>query len=341
VNADSQSAIENGHSTKSRPFAAAKYPLLNTLLGEAGIKLVDVGGRGSAFPGLVPLAAFSEYYVSEPDREEAHRLEQQLPLRARWRAVTVMSEAIASRRGEANLYVTEEPGMSSLLEPDVHVTQRLCLGGKFRVVSVIKVPTIPLDEAASHYGFGDACFLKLDTQGTELDILQSGSRLVQESVLGVYVECSFQPFYKGQALFSDVDAYLRQNGFVLFSLSRTNLRRAGYRSGLYSRRVTVWAHCLYLREPETLLTTHRDALPRHGARLLGLALALQQYDLAIELTTMSRRVGVFAKEDIDQLAGEVRRYGRDGTRHIVRKAQAEGLVDVVMAPGFRDKNRLE
>jgi FkbM family methyltransferase len=326
---------------ESQPFGAAKFPILNALLDEAGIKLVDIGGRGSAMPAVLCLASFAGYYVSEPDREEAERLRQHLALRAPWRTLTVFPDAIASRRGEATLYVTAEPGMSSLLEPDVHITRRFYLGNKFNVEATVTVPTVPLDEAAAQYGFSDACFLKLDTQGTELEILRSGARLIRESVLGVHVECAFHPFYKGQALFGDVDAYLRQCGFVLVSLSRTNLRRASYRPTIYSRRVTAWAHCLYLREPETLPATHQACLRHHASRLLGLMLAFEQYDLALELATLFSRVSIVDKHDATRLADEMRRKCRDSTRHIARRAQAEGLEQAPLTPSFRDKNRLE
>jgi len=327
---------------ESQPFGAAKFPLLHALLDEAGIKLVDIGGRGSALPSLLCLAPFSGYYVSEPDREEADRLRQHLPARAPWRTVTVFPEAIASQHGEATLYVTAEPGMSSLLEPDVRIARRFCLGNKFRVEATINVPTVPLDDAATQYGFGDACFLKLDTQGTELDILKSGSRIVRESVLGVHVECLFHPFYKGQALFGDVDAYLRARGFVLVSLSRTNLRRASYRANIYSRRVTAWAHCLYVREPETLATSEPACLRHQASRLLGLMLAFEQYDLALELATLFSRISIVDEHDAARLADEMRRKCRDSTRHIARRAQAEGLDgEALLAASFRDQNRLE
>jgi len=325
----------------SQPFAADRFPFLNALLDEAGIKLVDIGGRGSALRSLLCLAPFSGYYVSEPDREEAERLRQNLALSAPWRTLTVFTEAIASRRGEATLYVTAEPGMSSLLEPDERITRRFYLGDKFTVEATIKVPTVPLDDAAARYGFGDACFLKLDTQGTELEILQSGPRLVRESVLGVHVECLFHPFYKGQALFGDVDAYLRERGFVLVSLSRTNLRRASYRETIYSRRVTAWAHCLYVREPETLTTTRGACLRHHASRLLGLLLAFEQYDLAGELAALFSHAAIVDKQDAARLADEMRRKCRESTRHITRRAQADGLGQAVLAPSFRDRNRLE
>jgi hypothetical protein len=154
----------------------------------------------------------------------------------------------------------------------------------------------------------------------------------------VYCECSFRPFYKGQALFADVDQYLQENGFALFTLERTNVRRAGYRPDVYSKRVTVWAHCLYLREPDTL----RDApMPGTVTRLLALALAFQHYDLAHEVVAMARDVSLAAESELNGLADDVDRIVRAGTALMMRRAGKRGLADVVMGPAFRDRRRLE
>ena len=322
-------------------FAVLDLPVLTSLLQDAGVKIVDVGGRGSAFHPLLTLAPFAHYFVSEPDVEEAERLRKQLPDEAEWRDVTVITEAIASRRGVANLHVTIQPGMSSLLEPDVEVTRRFHLAQKFRVVSIVEVPTLPLDEAAAQYGFADAAFLKLDTQGTELDILESGPRLLGESLLGVHTESCFHAFYKGQAVFAEIDSHLRHRGMVLFSLSRTTLRRSGFRKSLYSKRIIAWAHCLYFREPETLLAASGDALRRQLSRLLAMALAFQHFDLAFEIVGLAHRVQLVPDIDLTRLREEVERAAGLSTRYMLHKAEGVRFADSIMARSFRDKNHLE
>ena len=336
------SQSETRHPVRSlAAFAVQDVPVLAALLAAAGLKFVDVGGRGSAFGALLPLAPFADYYVSEPDAAEAERLQRQLPLDAPWRSVTVLSAAVGSRQGEARLHLTLKPGMSSLLEPDPEVTRRFFTEGVFRVVDAVTVPVVPLDTAASRYGFTDAAFLKLDTQGTELEILRSGSRLVRESLLAVHTESLFQPFYKGQSLFADVDGYLRDNGFALFSLNRTTLRRSGYRPSLYSKRVVTWAHCLYMREPETLLAAGPETLRRDLPRLLALALAFEHYDLSLEIVAIAGRVGLLPQSDLTQLAKDVERVATVGSERMLRKARRQGLEDTVMAPNFSDRKQLQ
>lgn len=313
---------------------------LAELLLDADVRLVDIGGRGAAFGPVLPLAPVAHYYTCEPDLEEAERLKEALPGKRTWRSLTVLTEAIAERAGDAALHITSQPGMSSLLEPDPVTTGRLYLHSKFEVIRSVTVPTMRLDDAAERYGFGDACFLKLDTQGTELDILRSGERIVGQA-LGVHCECNFQPYYRGQAVFADVDGHLRERGFTLFGLSRTTLRRNGYRPERYSKRMATWSHCLYLREPDTLRTADAETARRRLVRLLGLALVFLHHDLAFEIVHILAADRLISESDAPRLAADVDEVSRKLTRHVTRKAREHDIVDGVLAPSYRDAKQLE
>jgi FkbM family methyltransferase len=319
-------------------FTIEAAPALMAYLERAGITLVDVGGRGGAVGSVTSIAAVAHYVTCEPEEEEAKRLAQSLPDEFPWKRVTVVPEGIGTRTGTATLYITRAEGMSSLLEPNPEVTRYFYLAGKFAVSRTATIPIVPLDHAAAKYGFTDACFLKIDTQGTELDILQSGDRLVRESLMGVYVEVSFRPIYKDQPLYGDVDAHLRARGFDLFMMNRTNIRRAGYRAQYYSKRMTTWAHCLYLREPRTI--PHGDratALPR----LLALAMCFRQYDLAFEVVTAIRDEGLLPAAECTSVAAEVERVIAMDSASLAKKAQRRNLDENVFAPALRDRRSFE
>ena len=102
------------------------------------------------------------------------------------------------------------------------------------------------------HGIEAADFLKLDTQGSELDILHGADRILRTHVLGVQVEVEFAPMYIGQPLFADVDTFLRGFGFVLFDLSRYRVRRPTVAKEVPTRGQLLWGHALYLRAPDTL-----------------------------------------------------------------------------------------
>lgn len=297
---------------EAAPVAGAR---LTTALAGAELKLVDVGARGEPRPELMLLAPFAHLFAFEPDADEAARLATELSEGGGWRGVTVIPAAVAREEGSATLYETSAPGMSSLLEPDPAVYGRYDRTEAFEVMRAAAVPTIPLDLAAQRHGFQDACFVKLDTQGTELEILMSGEALLQH-VAGIYTEALFQPFYKGQSLFADIDAYLRARGFVLMELRQTSLRGNGFPPDRYSERQVTWAHCLYLRDPSTI----RD----EGMRLreIAVALAYHQNDLAFTLAGDDPDLGEMVREHVQ--AETRRRLHGLSARKQKRLLQAKG-----------------
>lgn len=323
-----------------QPSSAETYPVLSELLTGADLKLVDIGGRGEAFAGAATLARFAHYYVSEPDTAEAARLAEALSKETPWRGLTVFVEAIALQGGAATLRLTREPGMSSLLEPDARVAGRYWIAHKFELVGQATVPAIGLDEAAGRYGFTGAAFLKLDTQGSELDILRSGPNLVRGSLVGVQTEVSFQPFYRGQPLFADVDSHLRANGFTLITMNRTLLRRAGFDESLYSRRTITWAHCLYLREPDELQTAGERG-PADLVRLLALAIAFHHFDLALDIVGRLAGTGL-SDASTTRLGDEVRQLAVEVTGKISRVlAKDDNKSDRLTARVLKDRRRYE
>jgi hypothetical protein len=83
----------------------------------------------------------------------------------------------------------------------------------------ITVATRTLDELVSESTLdGPIDLLKIDTQGTEVDVLK-GARQVLPRVRMVWTEISFRAIYEGSALFADVHALLLQHGFRLYSIA--------------------------------------------------------------------------------------------------------------------------
>ena len=58
--------------------------------------------------------------------------------------------------------------------------------------------------------------MKLDVQGGELEVLKGSDNLLKD-VKGICTEVSFVELYKKQALFGDVDTFLRKKGFKFIS----------------------------------------------------------------------------------------------------------------------------
>jgi hypothetical protein len=93
--------------------------------------------------------------------------------------------------------------------------------------------------------------IKLDTQGSELDILKGGVKALQENVSALVVEVSFQQFYSKQALFSDIDVFLRELDYVLIDIELVHKPRISNSVDWgIPRREIVWGDAIYVKDPD-------------------------------------------------------------------------------------------
>lgn len=113
---------------------------------------------------------------------------------------------------EQSLRICQSPGMTSLLEPNQSVLS--CFHGFDEWAKVLgreTIETVRLDDVEE---IGNLDFLKIDIQGAELEVFRHGvDRLA--NCLVIQSEVEFMPMYENQPLFTDVDLFLREQGFVL------------------------------------------------------------------------------------------------------------------------------
>jgi hypothetical protein len=121
----------------------------------------------------------------------------------------------SARRKDVTLYETAYPGCTSLYEPDPEVIDRfsqISTDYNFKVVKEHKVLTHRLDAL-----YLTADLIKLDVQGSELEVLRGGRATLSDAV-AVQVEVEFLPLYKGQPTAGAVFAFMEERGFFLHQL---------------------------------------------------------------------------------------------------------------------------
>lgn len=132
--------------------------------------------------------------------------------------VRIFPLALAGRPGRRTLHHTREPACSSLLRPRADLTSQYPALGCAALEYTSEIEVTTLDDWAAAHAIPVVDYLKLDTQGTELEILQGGLATLR-SVRALEVEVEFNPIYESQPLFAEVDAFLRGQGFVLWKLA--------------------------------------------------------------------------------------------------------------------------
>ncbi|MCX7662909.1 MAG: FkbM family methyltransferase [Tepidimonas fonticaldi] len=109
------------------------------------------------------------------------------------------------------LKICRASGMTSLLDPDFTVLELFeVLKPLAEVTRRVEIPTVALDDVRE-IDFLD--FLKIDIQGSELLVFQSGKSKLSRAV-AIQVEVSFVTLYKDQPPLGEIDLELRKQGFI-------------------------------------------------------------------------------------------------------------------------------
>ncbi len=112
---------------------------------------------------------------------------------------------------EQTLNICQASGMTSLLTPDKNMLQTFGIFAEFgKVKEKISIQTRTLDsiDEIEHLDY-----LKIDIQGGEMDVFKHGRQKLAHTV-AIQTEISFMPLYENQPTFAQIDAELRNQGFV-------------------------------------------------------------------------------------------------------------------------------
>jgi len=188
------------------------------LLGDAPVQILDVGARGGLQARWRPFADVLDAVGFEPDPEEFKRLSSATGTSGRRR---FLPYALGSAHQRLRFHVCESPGCSSLYPPNEKFAGRFsdAIRSMMALKNVAEFDVVPLDEVAAREMLRPDC-VKVDVQGAELDVLRGGASILQNVKL-IELEVEFNYQYTGQALFSEIDLFLRQHGHALLGLRRS------------------------------------------------------------------------------------------------------------------------
>lgn len=256
--------------------------------------VADVGARSGIQKHWLSLPYPVRILGFEPDAEECRALsERALSESADGRSsICYYPFALAEKSEKRTLYLYKDRRLSSFFLPDSDLMKafpvdKLLCSDAFAVEKEVTVDCVSLDELCDKEDIRDLDVIKLDTQGSELEILRGSSNILS-SMFAVEVEVEFTPIYKDQPLFGDVDTYLRQKGFTLFDLRRHWWMR-DTTPHVRSRGQIVFGDALYMRDllsSNEKTKTYQDYItqaPSKTAKTVMVAVALGYPDYALNL----------------------------------------------------------
>jgi len=134
--------------------------------------------------------------------------------------VSACTTGLSRDGGSQTLYVTNVDTGSSLLLPEIPASMkhRVSNLNYFFPVSERRIETLTLVQALAGFSATAPVFVKLDTQGSELSILQGAQPLFDAwRIVGIEMESTMlaQPLMKGSGKFWQACEYLELQGFEL------------------------------------------------------------------------------------------------------------------------------
>ena len=200
---------------------------MNTLLKNNQLVIVDIGASGGIDPRWGKTTEFYTGILFEPDPREFNALKKNSD-----NNLIVLNSALGDSKKNVEFHLCKKQMVSSIYPPNFNLLNKFPEAERFNVEKIIHLNTDTLDNQLMKEGINEVDFIKIDTQGYELSILKGGSACI-ENVIGLEVEVEFEPMYIGQPLFSEVDSYVKNKGFILFDLKRYFWKRKDNKANIY------------------------------------------------------------------------------------------------------------
>jgi len=302
---------------------------LGRVLAELPMTALDVGARGGFAADLAPIAWAIDAVGLEADPIECARLNTQAAARpGAWRSLRFIPAALAGSVGRRTLCLTRHRGTSSLLEGDEEFGKRFARPDYYAVEQTLEVDTTTLDELVIALRLDPPAFMKIDVEGIEKEVIE-GAPQTRDGLLGLRLEAAFARPRRGQPLFHEIDASLRDAGFIpmgfeeLHHWRRRSLVKHPKRArGLhpYSRGQMIHADILYLRDLEAEEPRSEEEV-RRWLQCAFVALCYEYVDHALAL---------FERREVAQYLAQ---------RHEIAVARELGVVSRWLHCRYRARRR--
>jgi FkbM family methyltransferase len=294
--------------------------LLKQILGaENRLSVVDIGGAVNLQPHWHRFHQVADYIVYEPHPQSYKELMERKGSGNYYKSFHYLNQALSGQGGERTLYITNVPTGSSLLPPKKGSIVDYPGNSYLYPLREEKLLTTTLRDSLNEAQVKRVDGIKLDTQGTELEIIQGMDADRLAELLFVEMEVSVAQSYEGsETCLEDVIPWMRKHGLTLFDL-RTN-RSMGNAARLPKGRVAevlaaeqsspalaqrlVEVDAIFFRDPRHLIDSgvQRPVLQR----LIAALCAYNLYSEAIFAIHYGAEKAVFNTEDKNMMLQVVR-----------------------------------
>lgn len=268
-----------------------------------GINLIDIGSSGSLDTKWAPIKELINLIGFDPNKEECDR-QNKLP--SQFKSSTFLPYAVHGKDGVETIYKTRNIYCYSLLKPNKPWLDRFSFHDLFDVQEEEPIPVRAIDKIEELKAFSSD-IIKIDVQGLELPILSKAGHLL-ESAFYVETETGFTENYVGETTFSQLDAFMQANGFLMFDINVNHRisRNNRFKEHPTGKEQILWAEAVWLKDYIGLDRQGKfDAKSFNEQKIkkiLTLCALEKCYDYGLELAEFFHRKGILSKHDRDALS---------------------------------------
>tara|TARA_B110000503_G_scaffold124669_1_gene191413 strand:+ start:669 stop:1601 length:933 start_codon:yes stop_codon:yes gene_type:complete len=165
--------------------------------------LLDIGAANGVSGRWNIISEKINKILVEPHKQSAEKLKKQ--------GIKVLESVLHNDKTKIKFYNTRKPECSSFFKPNFDHLKKFLDKERFEIISEDIFDAKSLDSEIVN--FAPPNFIKIDTEGSELEILKGSSKTLL-NVFGLEVECSFNQLRVDQPLFEEIKIYLEKLDFI-------------------------------------------------------------------------------------------------------------------------------
>ena len=309
---------------QKQDFSIDEFKKLNSFFNLSKIVLFDIGSRSinrnnnTLASRLSLLKQNSTLIICDADTTCMDESIEKLSNEG-WRKIKSFPYALSNIKEKfVTLYITNQPKLSSLLKPKEDYLKKLpdFIKSDYLIKNEVSVNSKKLIDVLNEIDFEEISHIDIDTQGTEVDILKSGEKIIEENLISITTEVSFQEIYEGQCLFKDVDNYLSKFGFEIFELDRSMILNDPEIN--YSKKRLVQGDALYFKNPDFIVKNHKNP-GIDLMKLITLLITFRHFNASIRILNDKKFRQLISSNydilDIKDLENEIREYSNKFKYH--------------------------
>jgi FkbM family methyltransferase len=229
--------------------------------------------------------------------------------------------ALYSSSKKLTYHILKTHGRSSILKPnkalftDYEKPEGTIID---REVIIPKEKVITLDTFLVKNPSLDIDFIKIDTEGTELEILH-GAKLTFSNTYGFQIEVSFAQLRIGQSFFRDVDKFMNENGFDLIDLKRNFWKKSNRNIlGNYKGKgQLIFGDALYFKKSNSLFQELEGRDKNYCIskiyKAIMIALTYRLFDIALDILQKAQTLNYIDNSQFSRLLLKIKDEAKQQT----------------------------